>query len=55
MVKEVKKFLKEHKEGIKSGIILVLAPVAILGLASTKHLGNLTKMLKNASEELNNK
>jgi hypothetical protein len=50
MREQIKAFWKENKENIKTGTILVLAPIAVLGVMAAKSLDNVTNVLSTAAE-----
>lgn len=52
MKEKVKQIWNEHKEEIKTGAILVLTPIAVIGLLSLRSLNNLTHFLSNASDQV---
>jgi hypothetical protein len=54
MKEKIKVFWMDHKEQIKTGAILVLTPVALMGLVSTRCLDNLLSMANNLSEQEKN-
>jgi hypothetical protein len=54
MFEKVKAVWKEYKEPIKTGLILVLTPVALMGLSSAKCLDNIISMAANLSEQEKN-
>lgn len=41
MKEQVKVFWNDHKEDIKTGALLVITPIAVLGLIATKSLSQL--------------
>lgn len=55
MKESIMKFWKEHKEDIKTGTILVLTPIAVMGVVASKGLNNMTSFLNNVSEEIKEK
>jgi hypothetical protein len=55
MKENIKMFWNEHKEDIKTGAILVLTPIAVIGVMGTKGLLDMTNFLSNASDEIKNK
>ena len=53
MKEQIKEFWKEHKETIKTGTILVLTPIAVIGLKSTLDLSKIVDMAYHESKKDN--
>jgi hypothetical protein len=51
MNEKVKLFWKEHKEEIKTGAILVLTPVAVMGFMAAKTLNGIVDLAKTESNK----
>jgi hypothetical protein len=55
MKESIMKFWGDHKEDIKTGAILVLTPIAVMGVVASRGLNNMTSFLNNVSEEIREK
>lgn len=51
MKEQIKEFWEEHKEGIKTGTILVLAPIAVMGVIATKSLSQIIDIAYDESKK----
>lgn len=52
MKEQIKAFWKENKESIKTGTILVMTPIVILGLVTTKALSDIGGLCGTISKEI---
>lgn len=51
MFEKTVNYCKEHKEKIKTGVILVLTPIAFMGILASKGLNDVAHFLSNASDQ----
>jgi hypothetical protein len=51
MKEKLQRYWLEHKEEIKTGTILVIIPIAVLGLISSKGLNDIAHFLSIAADQ----